>query len=272
MSLQTYNKLIAYDGREVSYNVETGVVGEIPNLTSKNGIAMEFQINLKCLIGRDKYRIRSVNYTVVGVNESIDTNTDGTDEQIKSALYGVIEAGSRVASDIAYASKGVLVGFFAKLGKYRQDDMPINVASGDNSYATMILDNNYGAEYGANEETGRESILPVNPASLYIRIPWLRDDLSRQDVVNTFDDWTYTDESGFVFSLGQVKFRNEQQTELIALPTQNLRRIKAVETSRPLGRLLANNDTALGIKSDKVASEKMNDFEEGVDDISDDNG
>lgn len=268
MSLQCYNQLIAYDDRGVTYDPSTGAVGEIATLNSKNGMAMEFQLNLKILSGRDKYKIRACYFTLVGQNESIDTNTVGTPEQIAKGLYGLMEAGARLASDIAFISKGVIVGLFCKIGKYRQDEMPMNVPTGDNSYASLVYDNQIAHEYGS-QECDRNSELPVNPASTSVRVPWLRDDLSRQDVLKTFGDWSYTDSfSGFMITIGQVKFRNEQQTELIALPTSNLRKIKVAETSRPLGRLLSNNDASLGIMSDKVESELYNNFQEGTDDDS----
>lgn len=266
MSLQTYNQLIAFDDREVSYNPETGEVGQVENLTTKNGIAMEFQANIKVLSGKDRYKIRSATFTIVGDNSSINTNTSGTKDQIGKALYGVIEAGSRLASDIAYMSKGVIVGLFAKLGKYRQDEMPINVPTGDNSWATAIFDNQPAHEYGSSE-CGRNNALPVTPASTAIRIPWYRDDFSRQDLLATIDSWNYSDaDSGFDFTIGSVKFRNEQQTELIAYPCSNLRDLKAGQKSKPLGRLLNNNDVSLGIMSDHVDSEAFNTFTEGTDD------
>lgn len=268
MSLQTYNQLIAYDGREVTYNPQTGELGTPENLNTKSGMALEFQLNLKILSGRDRYRIRATNYTLVANNSAIETNTVGTHEQIANGLYALMEAGTRLASDIAYVSKGVIVGLFVKLGKYRQDEMPINVPTGDNSYAVAIFDNQPGHEYGS-PECDRNEVLPVNPASSSIRIPWLRDDLSRQDVKKTLDDFSYTDStSGFIVTVGQVKFRNEAQTELIALPTNNLRKLKVAEMTRPLGAVKALNDQGLGIMSDKVESEKFNTFVEGVDDDS----
>lgn len=267
MSLQTYNKPIYFDDRIVSYDASSGSTGTLENLASKLGMAMEFQANIKVLSGRDRYRVRSVTFTIVGKN----ANGVSGRADIGNGMFGLMEAGARLASLIAKMSKGVLVGFFAKLGKYRQDEMPINVPSGDNSYATLVYNNSVDSEY-SSDECSRNSELPATPASTAIRIPWLRDDISRQDIKTNLDNWTFddsgTDGSGFVFQVGQVKFKDDNKIDLIAIPTTGLHSIKVAERSYNLGQLLVNNDTQRGIIDDKVLSEKESgwDSEAGDDD------
>lgn len=268
MSIQTYNKPVLFDDRVVTYDSTTGTVGNLEPLT-KTGMAMEFQANIKVLSGRDKYLIRNTQFTIVGCK---DDNSAITDADIPAGLYGLIEAGTRYASNIAKMSKGVLVGFFAKLGKYRQDEMPISVATGDNSWATMILNNSVTSGLRENECT-RNSELPAQPATTSIRIPWFRDDVSRQDLMSDLDNWEYVDSgSGMTFEVGQVKFKDDNRVDMVALPTASVHSIKAGERSKSLGTLLINNDSALGIKSDKVLSEAYSSFDDlGVDDIPNNN-
>lgn len=267
MSLQTYNKPVYYDDRVVTYDATHGTTGNLSALDSRLGMAMEFQVNIKILSGRDRYRVRSTTYTIVGKK---DAGISGRAD-IGNGMYGLIEAGSRLASLIAKMSKGVIVGFFAKLGKYRQDEMPINVPVGDNSYGTLVYNNSVDSEY-ASDECGRNAELPATPASTAIKIPWLRDDISRQDIKTNLDDWSFDDTgdngSGFVFKVGQVKFKDENKVELVAIPTTGLHSIKVAERSYNLGQLLVNNDSARGILTDKVLSEKESgwDSEAGDDD------
>lgn len=261
MSIQTYNKAVYLDDRMISYDPQTGHTTGPSQELAKHGVAMEFQINLKVLSGRDQWKVRPCSFTIVG---NAETSIDGKDEG--KAIYALIEAGSRMASNIAYLSKGVLVGFYAKLGKYRQDEMPINVPVGDNSFGTLVFNNEDGSAL-RNQECGREYSLPMTPGSVNVRIPWLRDDLSRQDMLETLSQWEYV-QDGITFSLGQVKFKDDEKIEMVAIPCNNVKYIKAVEKSRNLGQLLINNDEHLGISSDKVASEAFNDFTEGLDDDS----
>ena len=259
MSIQTYNKPIYLDDRYIEYNPATGEMTPAEGALSKRGVAMEFQINLKILSGRDKWRVRPCSFTIIG-----DSETAIADADVGNAIYGLIEAGSRMASNIAYLSKGVLVGFFAKLGKYRQDEMPINVPVGDNSFGTIVFNNEDGSAL-REQECGRSYNLPMTPGSVAVRIPWFRDDLSRQDILQTLADWQYT-QNGINYTLGQVKFKDDNKVEMLAMPCNNVKYVKAVEKSKALGQLLTNNDAHLGITSDKVLSESFNDFEEGVDD------
>jgi hypothetical protein len=262
MSIQTYNKPVYYDDRMVEYNPSTGETNVPAALTSKNGITADFQVNLKVLKGRDSYSVRSSTYTIVGTSE---TGISGRAD-IANALMGLMEAGARWAQNVAALSKGVLVAFYMKCGKYRQDEMPINVPTGDNSWGKLILSNNPNAEYGRNECDAMEEF-PMERASAQIFIPWLRDDVSQADIINTVDSFEYVDsDSGFTFTLGQSRFKDDNKVDIVALPTAYCKDVKRSARSRTLGGLLANNDSALGILTDKVLSEEFNTVEGGADD------
>lgn len=264
MSLQGYNQAIFFDDRVVIYDKETGDTS-IEGVVNKNGLAMEFQANIKVLSGGDRYLVRSVSYTIVGSPTS-DSATI-SDNDLANGLMGIIQAGSVMASNIAACSKGVLVGFFAKLGKYRQDEMPASIPTGDNSWASLILSNNRYSGYGMDPCTKNDEF-PAVPASAQIRIPWFRDDISRQDVKDSLDNWALT-VNGFKYSLGQVRFRDDNKVDMVCMRVDSLHHLKVAEYSRNLGGLLNNNDTTLGIQDDKVLSEKVNTM---IFDTSDDDG
>lgn len=262
MSLQTYNKPVYYDDRMVTYNPSTGETVVPEALADKKGLTADFQVNVKVLKGRDSYSVRSASFTIVGVSE---TGLAGR-EEIANGLMGLMEAGARFASNIAAMSKGVLVGLFMKLGKYRQDEMPINVPTGDNSWGKLVLSNNPNAEYNRDECSSMEEF-PMEKASSAVFVPWLRDDISQADLIQSINDFEYNDEaSGFTFYLGHNRFKDDNKVDIVALPTFYCKDIKRSARSRNLGGLLANNDNQMGIIEDKVLSEEYNTIEGGADD------
>lgn len=254
MSIQTYNKSVHYDDREVACGQD------VPELTD-TGVTMDFQITVMTTVGRDKVRSRSTRYTIVGHNPYGNTTFSA------SMLSDIIDAGARMASNIAELSKGVLTGFYAKLGKFRSDECPIDVAAGDNSKAIVDFTNNGNEEYGLNPCDSSEEN-PVVPASLRLYIPWLRDDVSRQDIVQSLQGWAVT-LNGIQYSLGTNKFTNADKTHITAYPTPIVRNIVVSNYSRRHPTFLSNNDVSMGW-NDNVVSEEYNTVEEGIDDRPDD--
>lgn len=253
MSLQTYNKFIYLDDREVE-------AGQVPPTLTKRGLAMEFQADIMVSKGKDKLQKRSTVFTIVGD----PGDGGGSDTNANEQIGNMIDAGSRMASNIAYLSKGVLCGFYAKMGKYRPDEIPQDVPTGDNSSAVIDLTNNPNDGYGL-DACDRDNTNPAVTSGTRLYIPWLRDDISRQDIISTLENWTYT-AGGLTFWLGNVKFYNDQKVEMVAYPTTIVRNITVRSYSRKSPGYLANNDSAQGILSDRVLSEKYNTFEEGTDD------
>ena len=253
MSIQTYNKQVLFDERLVPQG------GEIPPIGS--GVAMEFQVTVMTTTGKDKTARRSSTYTVVGSGEG------GNATYTPAVIADLLDAGARMASNIAYMSKGVISGFFAKLGKYRNDEEPIDVPVGDSSYAIVDMCNCPDDEYGLDvcERSGEH---PVEYAQSRIFIPWLRDDISRQDVIRTLTEWNVT-KNGIRYTLGQVKFNNVEKSSMTAYPCETVRNITIRSYSRKTPAFRQNNDTHQGIEQDQVASELYNTFDEGVDDTND---
>lgn len=261
MSIQGYNQPIFRDSRYYDADGKISTTGAL----AKTAMAMEFNVRLMCSIGGDRTAVRNVQFTVVGVKEGDDT-LDGDAGAVGLNLHHMLDAGARVASNIAKVSKGVVSGFFAKLGKFRADEIPQTVAVGDNSLATIDLSNNANDEYGA-DPCKKDKQYPLIDASSRIYIPWLRDDVSRQDLVQHFGNWSYV-ANGLTFSLGQVKFADSNKIDMICEPTQYVRNIKTLNYSRKTPAYKEVNDTHMGMLTDKVVSEFMNTFDDGgVDDI-----
>lgn len=256
MSIQTYNKAIYYEDRLTD--------GKTPlsELSEKNGMAMDFTVVIKTTVSKDRWTARSVNFTVVGKSDDAISDTN-----VGNKFYALIEAGSRVASNIAYLSKGVISGFYAKLGKHRNDEACIDVPVGDNSRGSILFTANENDQLG-KLACDRTEQFPVMKAQQKIYIPWLRDDVSRQDMRETLEDWQFIDaNSKMTFNLGIVKFKDDNQVDMICSATPFAQSIKSSEYSRSTGVMLVNNDSSLGIFSDKVLSESYNTFAEGKDDI-----
>lgn len=253
MSIQTYNKSVFYDDRFVA-------CGNTPANLTNEGVTMDFMITLMTTIGKDKTRTRSTRFSIVG----------GGDSSVSFApamLADIIDAGARMASNIADLSKGVLTGFYAKLGKFRPDECPIDVASGDNSKAIIDFTNNPNEAYGTNP-CDADDENPVVPASLRVYVPWLRDDVSRQDIIASLQDWSVT-LNGVTYKLGTNKFRNDTKLQIACYPTEFVRNIVVSNYSRKHPAFLGNNDSAMGW-GDNVVSEEYNTNVEGEDDRPDD--
>lgn len=248
MSIQGYNQYVYFDDRA---HAKGAPVPAFP--ADKTAVAMDFIIGILCSIGEDKVARRTSAFTLVGETNGDDIEQDTAD---------IINAGSVMASNIAALSKGVLCEFSAKLGKFRPDQIPIDVPAGDTSYAKVIFTNNENDKYGkGNCETHD---IPVVKGGASIFIPWLRDDVSRQDIKATLGNWDYT-LNGHHYHLGQVRFLNDSKTEMVAIPTPYVKYSKTYEYSRNNPCYQDNNDSALGM-SDAVISEKFNQVTQGLDD------
>ena len=238
MSIQTYSKGVVYQDQIVDRST-----GELSPAQTTNGVAMEFSIDLMVTRGQDKVAKKSTSFTVVG-ETTYDAPTTWGD---------LMQAGSIIASNIASMSKGVLCGFYAKMGKYRADEIPSDVPTGDNSYCAVVLTNDARAEYGANPCNGAQ--IPYKKASTSIYIPWFRDDLSRQDVRATLTQGITV--NGVTYGLGITRFQNENKTIIECSPTEFCKSVTVKNRSYSLPDFKIDNDVSLGM-GDHIISEKFN--------------
>lgn len=249
MSIQGYNQYVYYDDRD---HAKGSPVPAFP--AEKTGVAMDFIVGIMTSIGEDKVTRRTTSYTIVGDTSGDDIEQDTAD---------IINAGSIMASNIAAVSKGVLCEFSAKLGKFRADQIPVDVPAGDSSNAIIYFTNNQNDKYGKGN--CQSFNIPVAKAAAKLFIPWMRDDVSRQDIIATFQNWNFQ-AHGHTFRLGQVRFYNDAKTEMVAMPTPYYRYGRYNEYSRNNPCYQDNNDTVLGM-SDAVISEKLNTVVQGTDDV-----
>lgn len=240
MSIQTYNKDLIWQDQQVDHST-----GELTPATPTDAIGMEFQMDLLVTRGLDKVQKKSTQFTVVG---------EGS--YSASSYADLFQAGAIIASTIAKLSKGVMCGFFAKLGKFRSDEIPTDIPTGDNSYCALVLTNDYHAGYG-NNPCNNTNLYPYKKATSNLYIPWFRDDLSRQDVIQTFANIQQTI-NGVTYRLGQLRFADANKTTIEALPTQFVKDITVKNRSYSLPDFKINNDSALGM-NDNVVSEEYND-------------
>lgn len=241
MSIQTYSKDLVFQDQIVDLST-----GELSPATPTDGVALEFQVDLMVTRGRDKVAKKSTQFTVVGENSYNAPTTWGE----------LVQAGSIIASNIAKLSKGVICGFYAKMGKYRADEVPTDVPTGDNSYCAVVLTNDARAEYGANP--CQVAQIPYRKASTSIYIPWFRDDLSRQDVEQTLTQVITVNSHNY--KLGITRFQNENKTIIECSPTDFVKSVTVKNRSYSLPDFKINNDESLGFSGDNVISEKYNEM------------
>lgn len=234
MSVQGYWSKVYFDDREHARN-------ESPAPLTAQGFALECSVVIKVLRGRDKETARASNFTVCG-NSS-------------STFAGIVQYASIVAEHIAKMSKGVITGLFFKMGKYRPDEIPGNVPTGDNFTAVVDLSNNQNDELGLSECGDERGLYPANSAGTRLYIPFVRDDISKVDIMGTIDDLNEYELDGATYYLAQTRFGNENKTMIVAYPCKYIRNYFIKGTSRKAIGYLANNDVELGLTPDNISSE-----------------
>lgn len=265
MSIQLYNQAVRVDNRLADSTVED--VNDIP----LNGVAGEYICSIMTTIGKDTLRSKQVSFTIVGMTENGEALPDDTDpnftDDFNRVVAGMDNAAYRLASNIAELSKGVLSGLYKKMGKYRADVRPIDVPTGDNSSASITLTNSEVSQYG-NHHCGNYDE-PFIATNSMVYIPWVRDDVSRQDIVTNLEDFAHSASYGSAtinYTIGKVKFLDDDQNSFLAFQAPYVRNLKITQYSKQLPGFKRNNDTALG-GADHVVSEEFNTIDNaGVDD------
>lgn len=236
MSIQSYLQKVYYDDRIHARNESPAP------LTTKEGMTAEFQVNIMTTQGMDRTVARSSTFTVVGGNGS--------------TITGILQYGSIVAEHIAKMSYGVISGLFLKLGKYRSDEIPQDVATGDNSSGVVDLTNNPSDEFRLSAcDSAQRNQYPAKNATARIYIPWKRFDISDVDVNATLEDLQDMTIDGAIYNIGHNKFYDENCVDIVAYPTRFVKNMFTKNTSRKSLAFLANNDVESGIIPDNVSSE-----------------
>lgn len=194
--------------------------------------------------GNGKVVVREVQYGICG-------SATGNAADLDEAAY-------RMAEKIAKLSAGVLMGYFKKCGKYRNDEEPILVHDLKKQYGTITMSNDPRAEnplalgpYPLKQVKGR------------VFIPWLREDVSRQDMAATLKTPINIDGVDYVF--GYSRFADSAKSAIEVFPLNHLAGMTVKEEQKVIGFELVNNDTAIG-GADHVLSEAFAGIVDGDDD------
>lgn len=228
MSLSLYNKMLQ--------NGNTGVAGEAS--------AMEFVLTLAIKTRGGKLKSQDVKYTIVG---------DGT-----ATMSELLSAGAEHGLRVAKMSDGVVLGFYAKMGKYRNDEEPPLIQETKKSYAVLYLSNNPKV---SNPDSTDPLPLQVKTEKVYV--PWLNDSVSRQDFKATIEQPIVV--NGKNFSLGITRFGDDMKTFMEAFPMVHFAGCNIKCYTKNAQFQLVNNDIDASI-DDGHMSEKYHSVTQGIDD------
>lgn len=221
--------------------------GTINNGTAGAGVNTlgEFILRLAIqLKGNGRVITKDVTYMVVGPPTATAADVE--------------EAGMIYGGRIAKMSGGVVMGFFKKLGKYRNDEAPKQVAGLKKEYGVIFMSNNPKAEDADSSDP-----LPWETKTAKLFIPWIEEDVSRQDMRETIKAAVTT--GGLTFNLGTSRFATEDKDTITAYPMEYVAGLTVKEYGKAVTFELTNTDAAEG-GSDFLLSEAPSSIVEGDDD------
>lgn len=168
------------------------------------------------------------------------------------------EAASIMAGRLAKLDDGVIMNFYKKLGKYRNDEQPKVITPGSKSWGKIIQSNNPKVEDPDSIED-----MPLDVKSLAVFIPHLNDTTSRQDMVATVSNPIQIDDK--LFHLSTSRFDDAAKTSISVYPLEYNAGATSHEYRKAPTFQLVPNDTVIG-DSDGVTSETPHVVVPGEDD------
>lgn len=171
------------------------------------------------------------------------------------SLDDLVNGASIIASNIAALSRGAVMGFFMKLGKYRNDENTPNLMNKPLHTAYLRFDNvELTLDNGGVPVQG---IAPLRTVSQNIRIPFVGEDVSLATIESTLKQVISVGQGANV-SLGVTRFDMDGEKEDIsAYQTLHKSYGKILELDKVDVISYLNNDVSLG-DSDYIVSEKFN--------------
>ena len=173
-------------------------------------------------------------------------------------LADMDEAAYKMAEKIAKLSAGVLMGYFKKCGKYRNDEEPVLVHDLKTQYATLTMSNDPRAENPL-----ALGPYPIKQVKFRVFIPWKRIDVSEQDIVATLKAPITVNSVDYQF--GYSRFADSGKNSIEVFPLNYASGVMTKNEQRVIGFQLVNNDSTSG-GEDHVISEVVADIAEGIDD------
>lgn len=170
---------------------------------------------------------------------------------------GLHEAAIQMAERIAKLSKGVVMNLFQKLGKYRNDELPEIQKDTAITYGICALTND-------ERIVDPEADAPRVSKSARVFIPWLHEEVSRQDLKATLTDPVTVGGDDFFFAISRFQDVEKSAVEGYMLPYSAGTIIKDMD--RVPNFALTNDDVSLG-GSDGIVSEAYATVTPGDDDL-----
>lgn len=175
------------------------------------------------------------------------------------SLADLDEAASIMAARIAKLSEGVMFGFFKKLGKYRNDESPANLACNQTQYGSVIVSNDPRVQ-----NPDALGPYPLTKKSSKVFIPWLDDATSRQDMKATVIE-PVTVNTGSYY-LAASRFADNDKTSIEVYPMQYVQGVQTKCYNTAASFDLVNDDSSDGMSTDQILSEAESAIVSGSDD------
>lgn len=155
-------------------------------------------------------------------------------------LVDLDEAASRKAEQIAALSEGVIFGFFKKMGKYKNDEQPTDLACKSTQWGSIIMSNDPRVE---NQDA--VGPFPLQQKSSKLFIPWLDDETSRQDMKATVKQPITV--NGVNYNLATSRFVDAAKTDVEVFPLSFVQGVQTKCYNTVAGFELVNTDGSVGI-------------------------
>lgn len=167
-----------------------------------------------------------------------------TDEA--APVADIQEAAYIFAGRVAKLSFGVIMALYEKLGKYRNDEAPGEIWTSKKQYGVLIQSNDPKSENPASSEPR-----PYRQMSTSVLVPYLRDDVSQQDMVATLKQTITVNTNQF--NLGTMRFHDEDKDSFMAAETPYNAGVSVKFYNRAPNFELINTDAVEGGTDNEVS-------------------
>lgn len=150
------------------------------------------------------------------------------------------EAASQKGEQIAALSEGVIFGFYKKMGKYKNDEQPSDLACKATQWGSVIMSNDPRVE---NEDAIGPYPLQQKSAKLFV--PWLDDETSRQDMKLTVKQPITVNAHNY--TLATSRFVDAAKTDVEVFPMAFVQGVQTKCYNTVAGFELVNTDGSVGI-------------------------
>lgn len=261
MSIQIYNKSFTWDNEQITevLNPNGTVLTAASNpATPESAMTGDYEVTIAVRrTTNGKIMANTVPFTMVAKKQYSAANAEEMDNEA-----------SKVAAMIAWLSRGVQVGFKKKLGKYRNDEMPGILKGTEVAKGYVMLSNNKNADKFNTDDCVRFPS-PKRSAKVFIRIPYIRSDVSRADIWKAFKKWTLSNTGSDApeYILGKSVFHDTNKKILDIFPMECVAGGNTRDDSKPYTFGLINDDTGEGITDHVLSEARTEALPSGADDF-----